>query len=68
MLCNSYYKGDIAYKDETCRGTHEPLVPREVWYQVKSILDSHVSATAKSQVDENYLKGIACIAGSAIRG
>lgn len=47
MLRNSYYKGDITYKDVTYRGIHEPLVPREVWYQVESVLDSHVSAADK---------------------
>jgi hypothetical protein len=57
MLRNSYYKGDITYKDVTYRGTHEPLVPREVWYQVQSVLDSHVSAADKSQVHDHYLKG-----------
>ncbi|MCI1747690.1 MAG: recombinase family protein, partial [Acidipropionibacterium sp.] len=57
MLRNSYYKGDITYKDVTYRGTHEPLVPREVWYQVQSVLDSHVSAADRSQVHDHYLKG-----------
>ncbi|CEI47093.1 Recombinase [Propionibacterium freudenreichii] len=57
MLRNTYYKGDITYKEVTYRGSHEPLVPREVWYQVQAVLDSHVSAADKTQVHDHYLKG-----------
>ena len=57
MLRNPYYKGDIIYKGVYYRGTHEPLVPREVWYQVQSILDAHSSASDRTQVHDHYLKG-----------
>ncbi|MDR1449593.1 MAG: recombinase family protein [Propionibacteriaceae bacterium] len=57
ILTNSYYKGDIRYKGATYKGTHETIVPREVWYQVQAVLDSHKSAADATQVHDHYLKG-----------
>ena len=56
-LTNPYYKGDIRYKGATYKGTHEAIVPREVWYQVQSVLDAHKSAADATQIHDHYLKG-----------
>lgn len=57
ILTNPYYKGDIRYKGATFKGTHEAIVPREVWYQVQSVLDAHKSAADATQIHDHYLKG-----------
>jgi len=57
MLTNPYYKGDVVYKGVVYRGSHEALVPPEVWYQVQSVLASHKSAADATQVHSHYLKG-----------
>ena len=57
ILTNPYYKGDIRYKGATYKGTHEAIVPREVWYQVQSVLDAHKSAADATQIHDHYLKG-----------
>ncbi len=57
LLTNPYSKGDVTFKGATCKGTHEPIVPKEVWYQVQALLDSHKSAADATQVHEHYLKG-----------
>lgn len=41
----------------TYQGTHELLVPSEVWYEVQTVLQSHRSAANASQVHDHYLKG-----------
>ena len=57
MLTNPYYKGDVRYQGVTYKGTHQPLVPPEVWYQVQTVLQTHRSAADASQVHDHYLKG-----------
>ncbi|WP_098731479.1 recombinase family protein [Brevibacterium epidermidis] len=57
MLTNPYYKGDVRYQGVTYKGTHQPLVPPEVWYQVQTVLQSHRTAADASQVHDHYLKG-----------
>lgn len=57
ILTNPYYKGDVRYNGATYKGSHEPIVPREVWYQVQTVLDSHKSAADATQVHDHYLKG-----------
>lgn len=57
MLTNPYYKGDIIYRGVAYRGSHEPLIPAEVWYQVQSVLGSHKTAADATQVHDHYLKG-----------
>lgn len=41
----------------TYKGTHQPLVPPEVWYQVPTVLQSHRTAADASRVHDHYLKG-----------
>ena len=57
MLTNPYYKGNVRYQGVTYKGTHQPLVPPEVWYQVQTVLRTHRSAADASQVHDHYLKG-----------
>jgi hypothetical protein len=57
MLTNPYYKGDVRYQGVIYKGTHQPLVPPEVWYQVQTVLRTHRTAADASQVHDHYLKG-----------
>ena len=57
MLTNPYYKGNVRYQGVTYKGTHQPLVPPEVWYQVQTVLRTHRSAADASQIHDHYLKG-----------
>lgn len=57
VLSNPYYKGDVTFRGATHKGAHEAIVPKEVWYQVQAVLDSHESAADATQVHDHYLKG-----------
>ncbi|MEZ4588681.1 MAG: recombinase family protein [Gemmatimonadales bacterium] len=57
LLTNSYYKGDVTYRGVTYKGTHQPLVPPEVFYQVQSVLTAHKIAGEATQLHDHYLKG-----------
>lgn len=57
LLSNPYYKGDVRFKGATYKGSHEAIVPKEVWYQVQAVLDAHKSAADATQVHDHYLKG-----------
>ena len=57
MLTNPYYKGDVVYRGIPYKGSQEPLVPAEVWYQVQSVLTAHKTAGEATQVHDHYLKG-----------
>ena len=57
ILTNPYYKGDVTYQGVTYKGTHEALVPAEVWYQVQTVLSMHRSAADATQIHDHYLKG-----------
>ena len=57
ILTNPYYTGVVRFKGATYPGAHEVIVPKEVWYQVQNVLDSHKSAADATQVHDHYLKG-----------
>ena len=57
MLINPYYKGDVIYRGTRYQGSHEPLVPPEVWYQVQAVLTAHKTAGEATQLHDHYLKG-----------
>ncbi|GAA2187428.1 hypothetical protein GCM10009786_12330 [Leucobacter alluvii] len=57
LLSNPYYKGDVTFKGATYKGSHEAIVPKEVWYQVQAVLGAHKSAADATQVHDHYLKG-----------
>ncbi len=58
ILTNPYYKGTIVFRGDTYKGNHEPLIPPEVFYRVQQVLQSHKSATDRTQVHDHYLKGL----------
>jgi site-specific DNA recombinase len=43
ILRKRLYSGDFDFNGQTHRGTYEPLVPKETWERVQSILDNHGS-------------------------
>jgi len=57
MLSNPYYKGDVVYRDQVYKGSHTPLVPPEVYYQVQAVLAAHSTAAVRTQTHDHYLKG-----------
>ena len=57
MLTNPYYLGMVRFKGAVYPGSHEALVPKEVWYQVQNVLESHISAADATQLHAHYLKG-----------
>lgn len=57
MLTNPYYKGDVVYRGTRYSGNHDPIVPPEVWYQVQSVLRTHLAAAERTQRHHHYLKG-----------
>ena len=57
LLTNPYYKGDVTYRGATYNGAHQPLVPREVWYQVQAVLTANKVAGEATQLHDHYLKG-----------
>ncbi len=59
ILANPYYKGTVVvFRGDTYRGSHEPLIPPEVFYRVQQVLESHKSALDRTQVHDHYLKGL----------
>lgn len=57
MLTRPYYRGIVSYKGASYKGSHEPLVAPEVWYQVQTVLHNHVSAIERTHKHSHYLKG-----------
>ena len=58
LLTNPYYKGTVVFRGATYRGSHVPLIPPEVFYQVQKVLEGHKSATDRTQIHDHYLKGL----------
>lgn len=67
ILTNPYYRGQVRFKKVVYPGVHEPLVPKEVWYQVQNVLESHVSAADATQLHAHYLKGTIYCGGCGSR-
>ena len=57
MLTNPYYKGSVRYQGVSYPGLHEAIVPKEVWYQVQTVLGTHRTAADATQIHDHYLKG-----------
>ncbi len=57
MLQNPYYKGTVIYDGVPYDGTHQPLVPVDVWTQVQAVLRANNVAGDKTQTHDHYLKG-----------
>jgi site-specific DNA recombinase len=41
ILRKRLYSGDFDFNGQTYKGSYEPLVPKETWERVQSLLDSH---------------------------
>lgn len=39
ILRNPFYYGDFIWKDKLYKGTHEPLITKELWNKVQNVLD-----------------------------
>jgi site-specific DNA recombinase len=57
MLRNPVYGGIVRWKGVERAGIHIPLVSRELFDRVQSVLDSHSSGGERSWKHDHYLKG-----------
>jgi DNA invertase Pin-like site-specific DNA recombinase len=57
MLRNPVYAGVVRWKGVERDGVHQPLVPRELFDRVLSVLDGHSSGGERSWKHDHYLKG-----------
>ncbi len=58
MLRNRIYTGDFDYAGKTFKGTHEGLVPFEIWERVQKILDGRRINKAQARYRFPYSSGI----------
>jgi hypothetical protein len=57
MVRNPVYAGVVRWKGVDHEGTHQPLVSRELFDRVQSVLDAHSTGGERSWKHEHYLKG-----------
>lgn len=57
MLQNPFYIGLIKWKDILVEGHHKPLVSKELFYNVQSLIRSNDVTSIRSRVHNHYLKG-----------
>lgn len=57
MLRNPVYAGVVRWKGVERDGIHQPLVSRELFDRVQSVLDEHSSGGERSWKHDHYLKG-----------
>jgi hypothetical protein len=57
MLRNPVYAGVVRWKDVERAGIHTPLVSRELFDRVQTVLDEHSSGGERSWKHDHYLKG-----------
>jgi site-specific DNA recombinase len=57
LLANRYYIGEVTYCGVHHPGKHTPLVSRELFALVQSVLSAHNYAGEKQRVHNHYLKG-----------
>ncbi|MGH2769524.1 MAG: recombinase family protein, partial [Actinomycetota bacterium] len=57
MLSNPYYIGVVSFRDVEYEGRHEPLISRELFDRVQTVLADHATAGEKRRVHHHYLKG-----------
>ena len=57
LLTNPAYVGQVPWKGEVFQGTHEPLVPKEVFEQVQIVLSSHGRSKERQRKHTHFLKG-----------
>lgn len=57
LLRNAYYTGEVSWRGQSYPGRHEPLVERELWDRVQSVLEAHNTAGDRQQQHDHYLRG-----------
>ena len=57
MLRNPVYAGVVRWKGVEQEGTHQPLVSRELFDKVQSVLDARSTGAERSWKHDHYLKG-----------
>jgi DNA invertase Pin-like site-specific DNA recombinase len=57
MLRNPAYAGVVRWKGVEREGTHAPLISRDLFDRVQSVLDAHSSGGERSWKHDHYLKG-----------
>jgi DNA invertase Pin-like site-specific DNA recombinase len=57
MLRNPAYAGIVRWKGVEREGTHPPLISRDLFDKVQSVLDAHSSGGERSWKHDHYLKG-----------
>lgn len=57
MLRNPAYAGIVRWKGVERKGTHPPLISRDLFDRVQSVLDAHSSGGERSWKHDHYLKG-----------
>ncbi len=58
MLRNPVYAGVVRWKGVEREGSHPPLINRELFAKVQSILDAHSTGGERSWKHDHHLKGI----------
>lgn len=57
ILRNPFYRGTVRFKGVEYEGTHEPLIPTELFEEVQQLLTAKNLAGDKHWKHEHYLKG-----------
>ena len=67
VLTNDYYSGVIRYGGKKYPGRHQPLIPRELFDEVQTILRSHKQSGERERKHQHYLKGSVFCAECGLR-
>ncbi len=57
LLRDRYYLGVVTYQGVDYAGRHEPLITRELFERVQTVLDTHRAAGERQRTHRHYLKG-----------
>ena len=63
MLRNAVYAGVVRWKGVERDGTHTPLISRDLFDKVQSVLNAHSTGGERSWKHDHYLKGTLICAG-----
>ena len=58
MLRDRFYIGFVSHKGSEYPGRHEPLIERELFDKVQSLIDSQRGSGSRARVHHHYLKGM----------
>ena len=57
LLHSDYYCGIVRYRSVAYQGTHEPLIPQELYERVQEVFRLHDKAGERRKTHHHYLKG-----------